>query len=367
VILLRKLTATTIILLILTSISLTYAIPSGGVYPPTFTKQTTFGYTEWYDSWGYNRNYYAGNDGFLPNLAYETIGSDKELAYNLGEQFKNEYPNKIRRAEEIFEYVQTWTDYGYDEDNVYMEGEPQPEWAWNADEMAHMIDQTIHTVAIGDCEDMTFLCSTLYLAAGFDVALVSPPEHVALMIWLPEYENANYYWDLEDDQRDYGWIWVEATSETNPLGWTPPDFVDGDFEVFLINYSTTIKVTYNPRYPEAQDQVTVTASVSLQNGTINQVQLHYSINSSSIRTINMNLQGSSYKANIPSQTDGTVIKFYVTAIDTEGNITESNEYSYTIGGEMFWMPDIPGFPIESIIIGLVIGLLVIYLLARKKQ
>jgi hypothetical protein len=367
VILLRKLTATTAILLILTSISLTYAIPSGGVYPPTFTKQTNFGYTEWYDSWGYNRNYYAGNDGFLPNLAYESIGTYKELAYTLGEQFKTEYPNKIRRAEEIFDYVQTWTDYGYDEDNVYMGGEPQPEWAWNADEMAHMIDQTTLTVAIGDCEDMTFLSSTLYLAAGFDVAIVSPPEHVALMIYLPEYENANYYWDIEDDGKDYGWIWVEATSETNPLGWTPPDFIDGDFEVFLLDYSTTLQVTYTPRYPEAEEQVTITASVSLQNSIVNQVQLHYTINSGSIRTATMALQGSSYKATIPGQTDGTEVKFYVTATDTEGNITESNEYSYTVGGNTIWIPDIPGFPPESIIIGFIIALLVISFLARKKQ
>jgi hypothetical protein len=233
--------------------------------------------------------------------------------------------------------------------------------------MTHMIDQTTHTVAIGDCEDMTFLCSTLYLAAGFDVAIVSPPEHVALMIWLPEYENANYYWDIEDDQKDYGWIWVEATSETNPLGWTPPDFVDGDFEVFLLDYSTTIQVTYNPRYPEAEEQVTVTASVSLQNGTVNQVQLHYSIDSGLIRTVTMTLQGSSYKATIPGQTDGTAVKFYVMATDNEGNITESNQYSYIVGGDTIWIPDIPGFPLESIIIGFVIALLVISFLARKNQ
>jgi len=289
------------------------------------------------------------------------------LANSIGEQFKTDYPQKVRRAEEIFTYVQTWTDYGYDEETVYMEGQPQPEWAWNADEMAHMIDETTFSAAIGDCEDMAFLCSTLYLAAGFDVALVSPPEHVALMIWLPEYENANYYWDIEDDQKDYGWIWVEPTSETNPLGWTPPDFTDGDFEVYILDYSTKLSVNYTPKNPQPEDDVTVTASVSLQNGSVNPVQLHYSINSGSYRTVVMTLQGSSYKATIPSQTEGTIVKFYVTATDSEGNITESNEYSYTVGEDIIWIPDIPGFPLESIIIGLVIGLLVIYLLARKNQ
>ena len=91
--------------------------------------------------------------------------------------------------------------------------------------------------AVGDCEDMTFLCSTLYLAAGFDVVIVSPPEHVAMMIWLPEYSNANYYWDINDG-RGEGWIWVEPTGENNPLGWTPPDFSDGNFEVYSLSSST---------------------------------------------------------------------------------------------------------------------------------
>jgi hypothetical protein len=48
-----------------------------------------------------------------------------------------------------------------------------------------------------------------------------------LLIWLPEYANADYYWDLPNDNRDAGWIWVEATGDSNPLGWTPPDYESG--------------------------------------------------------------------------------------------------------------------------------------------
>ena len=67
-----------------------YAVPSA-----TFTKRTNYGYEEWYDSWGFNRNYYGESDGYLPNLAYESIGNDKELAYSIGEQFKVDYPQKV--------------------------------------------------------------------------------------------------------------------------------------------------------------------------------------------------------------------------------------------------------------------------------
>jgi hypothetical protein len=350
-------------------VSVAYGIPSGGVYPPEFTSETTNWGVEWFDSFGFTRTNYAGTDGsngFLPNVAYESIGDYKERAYNIGETFKTDYPQKVRRAEAILSYVQRWTDYGYDEENVFIEGTAQPEWAWNADEMAHMFSDTTLSVAIGDCEDMAFLCSTLFLAAGFDVALVSPAEHVALMIWLPEYSNANYYWDLNDG-RGEGWIWVEATGEDNPLGWTPPDFTDGNFEVYLLSSSSASSpisnMYYTPQNPQAEDDVTVTVSVSSQSSSISKVNLHYSINGGTYRTLTVALSGSYYRATIPRQTDGTLVAFYASVTDTEGNVSQSNEYSYTVGEDL----EIPGFPFESIVIGLVIGLAALYFISRRKS
>ena len=60
------------------------------------------------------------------------------------------------------------------------------------------------------------------------------PDHIALLIWLPEFSNANSYWDLPNDNRDAGWIWVEATGSSNPLGWTPPDYQDGGWTAYSI-------------------------------------------------------------------------------------------------------------------------------------
>ncbi len=189
---------------------------------------------DWYDDWGINRNYYAGADGYLPNLAPETLGENRELAYSIGERFQANYPAEIDRAVAILKYVQTWTEYGYDSDNVFRDGVPQEEWAWNADEMAHAFNENTGVTAVGDCEDMAFLCGTIYVAAGFDAAIIDAPGHVALLIWLPEFSNANNYWDLSNDGRDAGWIWVEATGSTNPLGWTPPDFNDGRWTAYAI-------------------------------------------------------------------------------------------------------------------------------------
>ena len=188
----------------------------------------------WYDNFGINRNYYAGPDGFLPNLASETLGDNKELAYSIGERFQDNYQSKTERAVAILKYVQRWTEYGYDEDNVIRNGEPQPEWAWNADETAHAFNEVTGVEAIGDCEDMAFLCGTIYVGAGIDAAIVDAPEHAALVIWLPEFSNADKYWDIPNDGRDAGWIWVEATGESNPLGWTPPDFENGGWTAYSI-------------------------------------------------------------------------------------------------------------------------------------
>jgi hypothetical protein len=189
---------------------------------------------DYYDNWGIFRTYYAGPRGFLPHLATETLDENKELAYSIGESFQANYLIETDRAVAILKYVQTWTDYGYDSDNVIRDGEYQEEWAWNADEMAHAFDETRGITAIGDCEDMAFLCGTIYVGAGFDAAVVDAPGHAALVIWLPEFSNANSYWDLPNDGRDAGWIWVEATGGSNPLGWTPPDFEDGGWTAYPI-------------------------------------------------------------------------------------------------------------------------------------
>jgi hypothetical protein len=188
----------------------------------------------WYDAFGINRNYYGGSDGFLPKIAYETLGQYNDTAYKLGVRFKENYLSETERAVAILKYVQKWTEYGYDEDNVVRNGEPQPEWAWNADEMAQAFNEATGAKAIGDCEDMAFLCGTIYVGAGIDAAIVDAPEHCALVIWLPEYSNADKYWDVPNDDRGAGWIWVEATGESNPLGWTPPDFEDGGWTAYPI-------------------------------------------------------------------------------------------------------------------------------------
>jgi hypothetical protein len=216
------------------------ATPSGGGMPPSFTYKSE----EWYDSFGLTRTNAEGSHGYLPKMLSETIGTNSELAFQIGEGFQNTYSDRSIRAEKILKFVQTWVEYGYDSDNVVMGGVAQEEWAWNADEMAHNIDQTRGAVAVGDCEDMAFLCAAIYEGAGFETAMIDAPGHCALLIWLPEYTNANQYWELSGDNRGAGWIWVESTGPNNPLGWTPSDFSDGGWTAY-----THVNNVYTPQEP----------------------------------------------------------------------------------------------------------------------
>ena len=187
-----------ILFLFLCTLSVAQIKTTIGVPASSFSQQNG----DWYDNWGINRNDAGSNGelpGYLPNLAYETLGDNKELAYSIGEQFQTQYPDKVSRAEAILMYVQTWTEYGYDSDNFVRNDVAQEEWAQNADEFAHAFNQTAGAKAIGDCEDMAYLCGTIYLGAGFDAAVIYATDHVALLIWLPEYPNANDYWNINVD------------------------------------------------------------------------------------------------------------------------------------------------------------------------
>lgn len=340
------------------SVNTVGALPSGGRYPPTFVSSNGV----YYDSWGFKRTSAGGANGFLPNVAYETIGTDRELAYSLGESFRTQYPNTLRRAKEILNYVQKMTKYGYDKDNVVIDGKAKIEWAWNADEMAHRFDEDTNVVAVGDCEDMSFLCATLYLAAGFDVVLVNPPGHVALLIWLPEYPNANYYWDIADDGRGAGWIWVEATGDSNPLGWTPPDFNDGDLIAFPISLMIS-QVSYSPKIVQEEETIEVTASVFSARTSISQVSLHYSIEGLPYQEMPMPLKGSVYETVLPKQPKGTALTFYISATDQENNTKQSDIISLNAEKDF----EIADYALELIIISVAIVAAILIVLKKRKK
>jgi hypothetical protein len=185
--------------------------------------------------------------------------------------------------------------------------------------------------------------------------MVLAPGHAALLIWLPEYDNANYYWDIPDDDREYGWIWVEATGEQNPLGWTPPDFADGNWIAYPLGFST-FEISLSPQNPQPDDVVLVIASIVSARTSVKEVRLNYSINEM-VYDIPMTLQGSRYEANIPKQPAGTTVTGQISAIDTDGLIQERG-FEYTVGQDF----QFPSISVETIVLAGIIILIVLILL-----
>ncbi len=347
-----------VVLLLLFGTLLLIETPSGFTSPqPTaFIYQNGF----WYDAWGYTRDYALGVAGFMPNLAYEVLGEWQDQAFDWGKEFIEFYPNPVTRAEAILHFVQQWTEYGYDEDNVRMGGAAQIEWAWNADDMASRINLDTSTVAIGDCEDLAFLCSAIYEGAGYDTAMVLTNDHAALLIWLPEYPNV-IKWDLLDDGRDYGWIWVESTGENNPLGWTPDEYRDGDWEAFIVESLYVSEVQHEPEHPSETSTVLVTVNVFHIVSALEDVSLLYTQNDETTTVEMINVGGSFFQGTIPEHAQGTQIEYWIRARDQSGNEKMTDIYMYQVKGdeESFQFPDIFSHTIEILVI--IAALIIIFI------
>ena len=185
-----------------------------------------------FDDWGISRTRAFGEDGFYqiaettfrPVIAFESLGEGAALAYSLGEQFAQQYPDRIQGAEAIFSFVQDRVQYTPDIDQFAYE-----EFAQNADELAMVIDQD--GVDYGDCEDSTVLLAVMYKGAGYRSAIVVGPGHTAALVYLPDYDKAAAVFELEGEP---GWVWAEATGRNNPLGWVPKELVNVELAAYEV-------------------------------------------------------------------------------------------------------------------------------------
>lgn len=173
---------------------------------------------EIFDSWQICRTRPDGVDGyfqitekgFRPIIIYEGLAGDTNIAYKLGQEFRQRYPDSYQRAEQIYLFARNRIRYTQDLDQFGYR-----EFAQSADEIATEIEKG---KAKGDCEDYAIFLATMYKAAGYRTAIVLIPGHAAALLYLPGYQKANV--DLKFDG-ETGWIWVEATGRNNPLGWYP--------------------------------------------------------------------------------------------------------------------------------------------------
>ena len=186
-----------------------------------------------FDNWEICRTRAFGVDGFYqiteigfrPVIAFESLGEQANMAYSLGEQIADEYPDPLQRAEAVFHFVRDKVEYTPD-----IEQTGNEEFAQNADELAIAIAED--GSGEGDCEDMAVLLAVMYKAAGFRSAIVLVPEHTAVLVYLPEYNKATAVFELEGE---LGWVWAEASGKNNPLGWVPEQYLDTEMAAYEIS------------------------------------------------------------------------------------------------------------------------------------
>jgi hypothetical protein len=193
-----------------------------------------------FDNWRVSRTRAGGEYGYLgevytslwwpperirPVIVFESLGEWSDIAYRLGQQFADDYPDHYQRAEQVFYFVRDKVRYTSDSDQFGVS-----EFALNADELANTIVEEGRS--FGDCEDMAILLAVMYKGAGFRSAIVDCKEHVGMMVHLPDYHKANVVFELAGES---GWIWAEATGSTNPFGWFPQGQLEGDLLAYEIS------------------------------------------------------------------------------------------------------------------------------------
>ncbi len=193
---------------------------------------------EIFDDWQICRTRALGEDGFYqisetgfrPVIAFESLGENTGLAYNLGRQFAHQYPDKVQRAEKIFDFVRDRVRYTPDIDQFKYD-----EFAQNADELATLIEQ--NGVGYGDCEDSAVLLAVIYKGAGYRSAIVVGSGHTAALVHLPDYNKAAAVFELGGEP---GWVWTEATGRNNPLGWMPKEFINVKLAAYEISEEAVV-------------------------------------------------------------------------------------------------------------------------------
>jgi hypothetical protein len=209
---------------------------------------------EIFDDWAVCRTRSFGEDGFYqvtrndfrPVIAFESLGDNADIAYRLGQEIAEEYPDIVQRAEAVFYFVRDRVRYTTDIDLFGYE-----EFAQNADELASIMSEQ-NGRGYGDCEDSAVLLAVMCKGAGLRSAIAVGEDHTAALIYLPDYDEATAFFELSGEM---GWIWAEATGRDNPLGWVPKEFLDVRVAAYEVTEETLARASDAPE-PEATEAQT---------------------------------------------------------------------------------------------------------------
>ncbi len=102
-------------------------------------------------------------------------------------------------------------------------------------------------------------------------------------------------------------------------------------EIISNNPPTISNISYSPTNPTQNDDVTVSAEITDENGTIETAKLNWKIGKNGSYTeINMTNSGDNFDATIPDQESGDTIIFLISATDSYRGTNETNEYTVVV-------------------------------------
>jgi len=97
-------------------------------------------------------------------------------------------------------------------------------------------------------------------------------------------------------------------------------------------------VTRNPQQPDPDDVVTISATIT-DDGFITSAYLFYALNSNPFDSTAMSTTANDvYEAQIPAQPQGTMVKYYIKAVDNEGIVAVSPTFSYKVSSPVQVIP-----------------------------
>jgi hypothetical protein len=146
--------------------------------------------------------------------------------------------------------------------------------------------------------------------------------------------------------------YIETRSESSGGATINPMYL-ADYKVASFPPSIT-DITRDPVEVGFGEQVTINATISDQDGSVANADLHYRIDSVSYGVIPMNnTGGNDWMAVLPAQSDSSVVDFYIHAEDNEGNLsnnpsdTTRNRYFYLVLNRPLIIQDVQFSPFGS--------------------
>ncbi len=140
---------------------------------------------------------------------------------------------------------------------------------------------------------------------------------------------------------------VNGFIRDEPAGFSVNPRTDADLEI-LSNPPVISDVVRTPAAPTSQDAVSVSAVIT-DNGTVDQAQLWYSVNWGDFQSVAMTANADTFSADIPAQADGALVRYFITAVDNEGDFSQMpGDTSMASGSIYFYVVRDQGVTIKDL-------------------